>query len=103
MAGSYFADPSAERVLVGYRLRRTKAANPPLSTGSFMGSSQNLFKSCAKPRRETRREDFVGAGRCFRRLGRPHVIAVEGDVLPAERGDVSEKLVENGFAVRLVD
>ncbi len=38
MDSAYFADPSAERALGGYRLRRTKAANPSFSTMSAMSS-----------------------------------------------------------------
>ena len=34
------------------------------------------------------------------RLGGPDVIAVEGDMLPSERRNVSEKLVGNDFAAR---
>ena len=38
-------------------------------------------------------------------LGRPDVIAVEGDVLPSERCDVGDELIGNGFAAgtQLVD
>ncbi len=38
-------------------------------------------------------------------MGGPDVIAVEGDVLPSERGDVGDELVGDGFAAgtQLVD
>jgi hypothetical protein len=36
----------------------------------------------------------------FREVGGPDGIAVEGDMLPTERRDVSEKLVGNDFATR---
>ena len=47
---------------------------------------------------------FVASKVCERLIG-PDVIAVEGDVLPAERRHVNEKPVRNDFAARtpLVD
>jgi len=38
-------------------------------------------------------------------FGRPNVVAVEGDVLSSERGDMGEKLVGDGFATgaRFID
>ena len=68
-----------------------------------MGSSQSLFQILLSRVEKLGARISWGPEGVSERLGRPHVIAVEGDVLPAERGDVSEKIIENGFAVRLVD
>ena len=46
-----------------------------------------------------------GSEGVLKRLGRPDVIAIEGDVLPSERCDVGDELIGDGFAAgtQLVD
>jgi hypothetical protein len=65
----------------------------------FWGHRRIRSKSYAKRHRGTRSTAFAGPKPLFERFGQPDVVAIEADVLPAERSDVGENLVGQRFAL----
>jgi hypothetical protein len=65
---------------------------------SSWGHRRICSKSYFKRLRETRSAAFAWPNLLFEWFGRPDVVAVEADVIPAERSDVGEQLVGQGCA-----
>ncbi len=63
------------------------------------GHRRICSKSYAKQHRGRRSADFAAAEIPAKRLGWPDVVAIEADVLPAERGNVGEQLIGQSFGL----
>ena len=66
---------------------------------SVWGHRRICSKTYFKRLRGTQNSDFAGPKPLFERFGRPDVVAIEADVLPAERSDVGEQRVGQRFAL----
>jgi hypothetical protein len=63
------------------------------------GHHRICSKTYFKRHRGKRSADFAGPNPLFERLGRPDVVAIEADELPADRSDVGEELLVQRFAL----
>ena len=63
------------------------------------GHRRICSKTYFKRHRGTQSADFAGPNPLFERFGRPDVVAIEADELPADRSDVGEELVVQRFAL----
>ena len=63
------------------------------------GHRRICSKTYFKRHRGTQSADFAEPNPLFERFGRPDVVAIEADELPADRSDVGEELVVHRFAL----
>jgi hypothetical protein len=63
------------------------------------GHRRICSKTYFKRHRGTQSADFAGPNPLFERFGRPDVVAIEADELPADRSDVAEEFVVQCFAL----
>jgi hypothetical protein len=75
---------------------RTRKRRPP---DSSRGHRRICSKTYFKRHRRPRSADLQGRNLLFGRFGRPDVVAIEADELPAERSDVGKELVAQRFAL----
>jgi hypothetical protein len=61
------------------------------------GHRRICSKTYFKRHRGTQSADFAGPNPLFERFGRPDVVAIEADELPADRSDVAEEFVVQCF------
>jgi hypothetical protein len=81
-------------------LRNRWSSQPGIDIPTCLWDHRRIrSKSYAKRHRGTRSVDFAGPKPLFERFGRPDVVAIEADVLPAERSDVGEQRVGQRFAL----
>ena len=92
--------PAAGKVVGGLCEPGVRKCAPSEShSPAVLGSSQNLPKQHAKQLRGMLNRDSERPKVLLERLCRPNVVAIEGDMLPAERGEAGQQKIGDWLAL----